>query len=173
MRTATVYVAFDGQRFPSEEACLAHENSGPHIKLVGLSVEQVLKGISGEDKELAGALELIGARIGDARRAAGNFKPKGRGAKLVAAAAEASATAAGGNGQADWVEQAGHGRMASAGSAGAPAADDETAEQVGLIDPAELDPGPHSLAETIRAAGAFADDELHREPARHGRKGRR
>lgn len=170
MRTATVYVAFDGQRFPSEEACLAHENSGPHIKLVGLSVEQVLKGISGEDKELAGALELIGARIGDARRAAGNFKPKGRGAKLVAAAAEASAATAGGNGQADWVEQASHGRTGSTGSAGAPVADDddEGAEAAGFGHHVD-DSGPRSVTETIRAAAA---DE-HSEPARHGRKGRR
>lgn len=76
------WVAFDGVPFPigaagedaAETACRAYERRLAHMRLVGLTIEQVEAALSRADPELADAFEVIGSRIARARLAAGEQK---------------------------------------------------------------------------------------------------
>jgi len=72
--TTTNYVAFDGVPHPTEAECRAYEKRLAHIRLVGLTIEQVEAALSRTDPELADAIEVIGSRIARARLADGDRK---------------------------------------------------------------------------------------------------
>lgn len=74
MKRVELFEAFDGERFPTAEACRAHEAQHVEGRLVGLTLEQIKAASSREDVELADAIEEIGARIARARRASGEMR---------------------------------------------------------------------------------------------------
>lgn len=74
MKRVELFEAFDGERFPSAEACRAHEAQHVEGRLVGLSLDQVKAALSREDTDLADALEELGARIARARRSSGELR---------------------------------------------------------------------------------------------------
>lgn len=74
MERVDAWKAFTGTVFPTQEACLAHEREQAHVRLVGLSLEQVMAAIERRDLELADAIEVVGTRIANDRREAGEFK---------------------------------------------------------------------------------------------------
>ena len=65
----TVFVARDGQEFPTEGACKAHERETCGAALVGLTEAQVEAARAGGDPELAEAIEIFGAQLRKARQA--------------------------------------------------------------------------------------------------------
>jgi hypothetical protein len=79
MKTVTAYQAFDGAQFSTEAECKAHEGGLSHMRLVGLTIEQVEAGIARTDVELADALETVGARVRRTRIAGGEFKRERKG----------------------------------------------------------------------------------------------
>lgn len=76
------WIAFDGFPFPidagspdaAEAACRAYEKRLAHVRLVGLTIEQVEAALSRADPELADAIEVIGSRLERARLANGDRK---------------------------------------------------------------------------------------------------
>lgn len=74
MERVDAWKAFTGTVFPTQEACLAHEREQAHVRLVGLTLEQVMAAIERRDLELADAIEVVGTRIANDRREAGEFK---------------------------------------------------------------------------------------------------
>lgn len=74
MKQVTRWEAFDGVPFPTESECRAYEKKCAHIRLVGLSIEQVEAALSRADLELADAIEVVGSRISRARLDAGERK---------------------------------------------------------------------------------------------------
>jgi hypothetical protein len=72
----TVYVARDGQEFPTEGLCRAHERQTCGAALVGLSEAQIEAARNGEDPDLADAIEIFGAQLRKARQASGQLKRK-------------------------------------------------------------------------------------------------
>jgi hypothetical protein len=76
MKQVTRYEAFDGTLFETEVQCLAHDADRAHLRLIGLTEERVLAAMNRADLELADAIEVVGAQISRARRAAGEMKRK-------------------------------------------------------------------------------------------------
>ena len=76
MRAVQLFEAFDGQRFETSEACKAHEAEHVESRLVGLTIAQVRAALDRSDPDLADVLELIGGRIGKARRESGEVRRK-------------------------------------------------------------------------------------------------
>lgn len=74
MERIDCWKAFTGIVFPTQEACLSHEREQVHVRLVGLTLEQVMAAIERRDLELADAIEVVGTRIANDRREAGEFK---------------------------------------------------------------------------------------------------
>lgn len=68
------YQSFDGVFFDTEAECKAYESKLSHVRVTGLTIEQVEAALAGHDKDLAEALEEIGTRIARARRARGELK---------------------------------------------------------------------------------------------------
>jgi len=64
VKQVTQFEAFDGKRFESEAECQAHETDPAHMRLVGLTIEQVKAAIARTDVELANAIEIVAAKIG-------------------------------------------------------------------------------------------------------------
>lgn len=84
MKTVTMFEAFTGAVFPTEVDCRAHERENAHRRMIGLTEEQVMAAIERRDPELAEAIEAVGTRIANDRRAAGEFKRARNGAKEAA-----------------------------------------------------------------------------------------
>jgi hypothetical protein len=59
----TMFRSFDKLEFKTEEACRAHEKSVAHLRIVGLTIEQVEAAMSGADMDLAFAIEFVGLRL--------------------------------------------------------------------------------------------------------------
>ncbi|MDR3488737.1 MAG: hypothetical protein P4M05_28020 [Bradyrhizobium sp.] len=76
MRAVTTYVADDGQSFQSREACEAHEASRFALQFTGLTLGEVEAALNRTNTKLADAFEVIGARIADTRRSAGEMRRK-------------------------------------------------------------------------------------------------
>jgi hypothetical protein len=70
----TVYVARDGQEFPTEGLCRAHERQTCGAALVGLNETQIEAARTGADPDLAEAIEIFGAQLRKARQATGQLK---------------------------------------------------------------------------------------------------
>lgn len=70
----TVYQAFDGSRFDTEDACREYEAEAWPRRFVGLTIEQVNDALERRDSELADAFERAGQRIAQLRREAGEFR---------------------------------------------------------------------------------------------------
>ena len=87
--TTEQWIAFDGVPFPFDPAteaaakasCRAYEKRLAHVRLVGLTIEQVEAALSRADPELADAIEVVGSRIARARLDAGEQKYEKRTAK--------------------------------------------------------------------------------------------
>ncbi len=74
MKIVTRYVAFDGEPFGDEQSCKAHERRNARLRLVGMTLEQVESAMTRADPELADAIEFLGIKIADARRASGALR---------------------------------------------------------------------------------------------------
>jgi hypothetical protein len=74
----TVFIARDGRDFPTKAKCLAHERETCGAALVGLTEAQVEAARTGEDPELAEAIETFGAQLRKARQGAGLLKRRRR-----------------------------------------------------------------------------------------------
>ncbi len=79
MKTVTAYQAFDGQRFDSESECKTHEGGLSHMRLVGLTAEDIEDAISRANVDLADAIEAVGAKIARARRESGDLRRERKG----------------------------------------------------------------------------------------------
>ena len=77
----TAYKAFDGKTFPTAKEARAHEEAHGPASLVGLTLQQVEAAMRREDRDLADAIEFVGTRISEKRRADGELRrrPKGNG----------------------------------------------------------------------------------------------
>lgn len=99
MESETRWVAFDKVEFRHEADCRVYERKNAHKRLIGLKAEQVDRALSGEDVEIAEAIEIVGQRIRRARHERGDLrrKPAARGeapqddASVEAAAEEGEA----------------------------------------------------------------------------------
>ena len=74
MKAITKFEAFDGEVFPTQEECIAHEASCVQMRLIGLTGDQVEAAIKREDVDLADAIEAVGAKIARARRESGDLR---------------------------------------------------------------------------------------------------
>jgi hypothetical protein len=74
MKAITKFEAFDGEVFPTQEECLAHEASCVQMRLIGLTGDQIEAAIKREDPELANAIEAVGVKIARARRESGELR---------------------------------------------------------------------------------------------------
>jgi hypothetical protein len=79
MKQVTQYESFDGKRFDTEAECRSHEAGLSHMRLVGLTIEQVVAAIARTDAELALAIEYVGAKIARARRESGDLRRERKG----------------------------------------------------------------------------------------------
>jgi hypothetical protein len=70
----TVFVARDGQEFPTEAQCRAHERKTCGSALIGLTEAQVEAARTRADPELAEAIEAFGYELRKARQASGQLK---------------------------------------------------------------------------------------------------
>lgn len=61
------YLSFDGQEFDSKEDCLSHERRFAHLRLIGLTSDQIIAAINGEVSEISEAIEIVGSRLARAR----------------------------------------------------------------------------------------------------------
>jgi hypothetical protein len=95
MKIETKYVAFDGFPFQTEAECRAYESKLSHVRLAGMTIEQVEAALNGSDPELADAIEQVGTRLARDRRERGDLKrqraPKGHSAQVAEADDAASA----------------------------------------------------------------------------------
>lgn len=94
MKIVTMYQACDGQSFETEAHCRAHEAKMAHLRLVGLTADDVQAAIARDNVELADAIEAVGTTIARARRAGGDLRRQRRG-NGQAEPAPAAATAPG------------------------------------------------------------------------------
>jgi hypothetical protein len=85
----THYEAFDGRRFDTAKACKEHEDGSLHMRLVGLTEEQVINAINRDDADLADVIERIGIQIRADRRKSGDLKRPPRTPRLQAAPPDA------------------------------------------------------------------------------------
>ena len=74
MKQITQYQAFDGETFATEAECRTHEAGLSHMRLVGLTAEQVEAAIARTDPDLAKAIEDVGAKIARVRRESGELR---------------------------------------------------------------------------------------------------
>lgn len=72
------YEAFDGARFPTEEACRAHEAGKWPLRFVGLTEAQVLSAFDRTDKDLADAFEKAARQIIEKRFEDGEKRRKAK-----------------------------------------------------------------------------------------------
>jgi hypothetical protein len=79
MKQVTQYESFDGKRFDTEAECKTHEAGLSHMRLVGLTVDQIEAAIARTDIELADAIEAVGAKIARARRESGDLRRERKG----------------------------------------------------------------------------------------------
>lgn len=63
MKQVIRYEAFDGMPFATEAECRAYERKCAHIRLVGLSIEDVEAALTRADLDLAEAIEEVARRI--------------------------------------------------------------------------------------------------------------
>ena len=87
----TAYKAFDGQTFATAKEARAHEEAHGPTSLVGLTLPQIEAAMKREDKDLADAIEFVGTKIFEKRRADGELRrrPKGSGEAGAAGVPEA------------------------------------------------------------------------------------
>lgn len=76
MESETRWVAFDKVEFRHEADCRVYERKNAHKRLIGLKAEQVDRALSGEDTEIAEAIEIVGQRICRARHERGDLRRK-------------------------------------------------------------------------------------------------
>ena len=79
MKQVVQFESFDGSRFDSEAECRSHEAGLSHMRLVGLTAEQVAAAVSRADTDLADAIEAVGAKIARARRESGDLRRERKG----------------------------------------------------------------------------------------------
>ena len=90
MKPVTKFQAFTGDVFDTETECRAHEKANVNRRFVGLTLDQVEAALSRADVELAGAFEVVGAKIARERLADG-VRKRERGAAATETAAEGAA----------------------------------------------------------------------------------
>ncbi|MBP6749595.1 MAG: hypothetical protein KA144_08150 [Xanthomonadaceae bacterium] len=78
IETRSIYVAFDGKEFQTEDDCRSHERAQSGGRLVGLTEAQIAAALSGEDRELGDAFETIGRRVAQGRIERGELKRERR-----------------------------------------------------------------------------------------------
>jgi hypothetical protein len=79
VKQVTQFEAFDVQRFDSESECKTHEGGLSHMRLVGLTAEDIEDAISRDNVDLADAIEAVGAKIARARRESGDLRRERKG----------------------------------------------------------------------------------------------
>ena len=78
MKQITKFVAFDGAEFDSESECRTWETQHAHLRLVGLTIDQVAQAMDRTDPDLAEAIETVGTAIARLRRESGDLKRERR-----------------------------------------------------------------------------------------------
>lgn len=73
-RLVTRHRCNDGREFDTAEEAAAYEAEHPEVVLIGLILEDIEDALVGKAPDVADALEKLGARCAESRRAAGNFK---------------------------------------------------------------------------------------------------
>ena len=60
--TRTIYEAFDGTPHDTKAKCLAHERDNAHMRLIGLTAEDMIEALTGQG-EVADAIMVVAYRI--------------------------------------------------------------------------------------------------------------